>query len=236
MPYAMSKTTVVPAIMPQSEDELVQLLNLFGNAASAIQIDVMDGKFVPSVSWPYKHAAQFAELESMAEEQSLSKHGAGDIEVHLMVSAPGEVGELFARAGASRVIGHIESFVDAEHARVTASSWRAAGAREVGVSLLLATPIERILPLIERSDVDVVQVMSIAPIGAQGHAFEARALNRIRELRAKSPNIRIAVDGGVNLDNASSIIAAGADQLAVGSAILASDDPLQMMQELQQVG
>ena len=182
--------------------------------ASILQLDIMDGVFAAGISWPL-----------MPDDfEGLALPHAEEIfwEVHLMAKEPLELGLNFIRAKARRIIGHVEALGDENAARDICDSWHGAGA-EVGLSLLLETPISAIENLVH--DVDEVQVMSIAAIGAQGRPFDVRAVARVRELRNRFPHIRIAVDGGVNAVHARELVEAGADRLCVGAAIMRAPDP-----------
>jgi ribulose-phosphate 3-epimerase len=103
------------------------------------------------------------------------------------------------------------------------AEWKAAGAKEVGVSLLLDTPLSTIE---EYADMlDVVQLMSIAKVGAQGQPFDESIFSRIEELHAMYPDMMVAVDGGVAESNVEALTRAGANRLCVGSAISKAESP-----------
>jgi ribulose-phosphate 3-epimerase len=227
---------IIPATMPRNLEELHVTAQEVAVFAQLAQIDVMDGDFVPSVSWPYLNRDQWRELEEIVETKGvLPSSDVLSYEAHLMVSDPLRIGELFARAGVRRIIGHIESLGTPDGARATFAAWRAAGAAEVGVSLLLSTPLSAIDVFIRDGSVDVVQVMSIAEIGHQGHAFDDCALTRVAELSAQYPDLIISVDGGVNEHTAAALREAGASRLAVGSAILCHVDPRAAFERMQDV-
>ena len=216
---ARERVEILPALMPDSFEHLGALAATVSAFAPSAQIDIMDGEFVPSVSWPYSEHAQLAEVGRVR----LPRWEHIAYEVHLMVADPRDAGTLFARAGARRILGHIETLGHVNDALETFRQWRDAGAHEVGASLLLDTPVSELHGLMDA--IEVVQVMSIARVGYQGNPFDERAIDRIRALRAQYPHIDIAVDGGVSEENAAALVRAGANRLSVGSAIMRAKDP-----------
>jgi len=217
---------VMPGIMPKSFSDLENLSQSVSSFAQWVQLDVMDGLFVPEKSWPYIGGTPAGEVRKNPLPESVS------FEIHLMVKNPKEVGIAFAESGARRIIPHIEVFDEPEDAIEALSEYTDAGAEEVGISLLLDTPIASIEPLLFEGSVDIVQVMGIAEIGFQGHKFEDRTLERISRLRGDHPDLIISVDGGVSKENAGALIEAGANRLVSGSAVLKSDDPALSAKEI----
>lgn len=216
----------MPALMAGDWKTLLAKIDAVRDVARVVQVDVMDGVFVSPRSFPYTEISL-----------NVSAFPYGDIlfyEVHLMVQDPQDIGSTFIRAGAKRIIGHIESFDSVDAARRCLRHWRAEGV-QAGISLLINTPLAAITPLIESGDVDVVQVMSIAEIGYQGHPFDERAIERVRALRKQYPELTISVDGGVSKENARTLVDAGADILCVGSAILKSKNPHKAYAELERI-
>lgn len=213
---------IIPAVMPRDLDELKQFAERFGEFTDYIQLDVMDGSFAPNPHWPFADAAQRAELEQLAaRERQLPQEVS--FEVHLMVNDPAPVGELFARAGARRIIAHIESFQDVRDIPDVLARWKVAGAQETGIAIKLDTPISALAEV--SGACDVIQVMSIQEIGYQGKSFDERALARIEELHALYPTMMVAVDGGVTEATVELLVRAGANRLVVGGALTESMKP-----------
>ncbi len=217
-PHILPTNTCPPDIA-----ELEKRTALVADFAPEIQLDAADGVFAPVTSWPY-FDEQWSELEGMAADgKKLPLSERVSYEAHLMVQDPAALGELFARVGCIRILPHIETLKGREHAEKIFASWKAAGAREVGVSLLIDTALTEIEPYADL--IDVVQLMSIAKIGAQGQPFDERILSRIEELHAMYPEMMVAVDGGVAESNVETLTRAGANRLCVGSAISKAENP-----------
>jgi ribulose-phosphate 3-epimerase len=210
----MDKIEIIPAIMPESFEDLNKKYSRVKDFVNTVQIDVMDGEFVPSKDWPYVGG----ELEQIDF----------DFGVDLMVSNPKDVIESWVKAGAKRVVIHIESTENIEEVFLKIPS-----DIEVGIALNTTTPNEQIYPLIEK--IDFVQFMGIEKIGYQGQAFDERVLEKIKDLREKYSRVIINVDGAVSLETAPRLIEAGANRLAVGSVIFGSDDVEEIIKQLSNV-
>lgn len=228
----MNDIEIIPTnTCPPDVAELARRSKSLSAFSKWVQLDVSDGAFTPVRSWPYNDA-QWSELESMAAG-ALPYAGILNYETHLMVEDPARVGELLARAGCSRVIAHIEVFANPDAALAAFAQWKAAGAREVGLALLIDTPLSALEGSI--AECDVVQVMSIAKLGSQGAAYDPRAITRIAELHTKYPRLTIAVDGGIGESNIADLARAGARRFGVGSAISKSPDPAAAYRRLQEL-
>ena len=200
---------VLPTIVPETFADLSGKVNTLRSFASNIHIDAVDGVFAPNTTW--------LPGEKLPDAQDIF------YEAHLMVSDPHTIGINFARAGARRIIGHVEAFVNADAVSAAFDAWRTAGATEVGLALLIDTPLTLIEPYI--THVDVVHLMTIPTIGSQGMMFDERSFARIEELHRIHPSLTISVDGGIMHDLIPKLITAGATRLSIGSAIQNADDP-----------
>ncbi len=222
---------VIPAIMPESYDDLREKARKVKEHVSLVQIDIMDGVFVPSTSWPYTSGGvesdpEFSALRS--QEDGLPYWDTLNYEIDLMIQAPERhLGE-WLPLGASRLIFHIESILDPDHffrGELFESGARKVGEEtmiEVGLAINPDTELEEIVGHVPQAD--FVQVMGIAKIGYQGQPFDDRALTHIRSLRERFPNLIISVDGAVNRDTARAFKEAGASRLVSGSAIYSAPD------------
>ena len=217
---------VIPTYVPRSREDLAAGAAKIRTFATGIHVDVDDGIFAPHLTWPYVSPGGF-------EPFDLSVLAALDVEVHLMVERPRDIGIAFVHAGAMRLIGHMEGFNDPSEARGTLEAWRKAGAPEVGLGFLLDSPLAVLEPLI--GVCDVVHLMSIATIGTQGIPYDLRILPRIGELHARYPELMISVDGGVSETNIAELVLAGATRFGVGSAISKSADPKAAYENLKTI-
>lgn len=177
--------------------------------ADWIHADVMDGHFVPNITFGPMVVAALRRITDLP------------IDVHLMIEAPERYISDFAAAGASHISVQVET---CPHLHRTVHQIRENGARP-GVVLNPATPLAAISWIL--SDVDYVLVMSVNP-GFGGQAFIPSSLDKIRALRelisAQGLQVQIEVDGGVNMETIGSVAGAGADVFVAGSAIFGSPD------------
>ena len=202
----MRSVRIAPSILTADFGRLAEQVRA-GDAGGADvwHLDVMDGHFVPPLSF--------------GKEVIAAVRAATDrpIEVHLMVARPGEQFADMAHAGAQRLILHFEAVAsDVEAARAHIAQARALGC-EVGVAINPETPAEALLPLLDA--IDEVVVMLIRP-GWGGQEANLELLAKVRALRAAGgPRLAIEVDGGVKPHNARACAEAGASILVAGSAV-----------------
>lgn len=222
---------IIPAIMPDTYADLFAKAERVEGVVPLAQIDVMDGAFVKSKSWPYteggtKREPHFVAL--MAQDEGMPFWEQLDYEIDLMIGSPEKHMDEWIPLGASRLIFHIESIQD--HDLFWGHDLWKEGARDIGgekviqagLALNPDTSLDAILPYMDR--IDFVQCMGIAKIGYQGQPFDERVLTQINTLRVKFPNLPISVDGGVNMDTARELKNAGATRLVSGSAIFGAED------------
>lgn len=204
--------------MPQSFSDLESKLDLVARATPLVQIDIMDGKFVKTKSWPY-YASDRASLEKLlTESDGLPHWDKLDFEIDLMVSKPeGVIGD-WITIGAKRLVIHVESTKNLKEIIQTLKERSV----DIGLALNPSTPTDKILPYLE--DIQFVQFMGIDTIGIQGEPFDESVFDKMREFHNAHPEIVISVDGGVDFDNAKDLVEAGAKRLVSGSAIFESGD------------
>jgi len=212
---------IIPAIMPKSLEDIVAEAHRVETLVRMVQVDVMDGIFVPSADWPYT-ADSDAVFDAMASGGiSLAKDGGGvSFEIDLMVENPALHAGDWLAAGAKRIIFHIESLDDPS----SLFEELPRDGFEIGLALNPDTSNDAVASYIQH--IDFVQCMGITNIGYQGQAFDERVLGKLRVFRETFPSIVLSVDGGVSLDIAPKLIEAGANRLVSGSAIWQSDDIL----------
>lgn len=221
--HSPRKTEIIPAILPVDFTDLTEKIDLMLGFTKTIQVDICDGQFTPSPSWPYrKHDDNFEKLRE--QEDGLPGWEKLDYEFDLMVNRPEEVVEQWVEVGATRIILHAESRGDLRGALE-----KLVGKAEAGLALNMDTPVDTIEQY--KDLICCVQLMAIDRIGYQGQKFNEKVLEKIAAVREKYPELKISIDGGVSMENASRLITAGADRLIVGSAIFESDNPIDAVQK-----
>lgn len=192
---------------------------LSAQGADWVHFDVMDGNFVPNITFGPDMCKAIRPLTDLP------------IDVHLMVEHPSDWIEPFRKAGADILTIHVES--SERHLHRVLQSIHAAGMR-AGVVLNPATPIDACIHLLP--ECDLVLLMSVNP-GFGGQSFIPETLRKIRSLRseicARGLETLIEIDGGVNPETAKSCIEAGADVLVAGSAVFKAPDPAEMIRILR---
>lgn len=203
---------VVPAILTANPDELRESLKMLKGHTNWVQIDIMDGKFVPSTSinlFELGEASQFFNLE-----------------IHLMVQAPAKYLEDCKSIGAKRVIFHLEAAQKPEAVIQKMEEYKF----QKVMAINPPTHVSRLAPYIQK--LDAVLVMSVNP-GFQAQEFMPSVLVKISEIRKLKADILIGLDGGINSENIKRVFDAGADYVGVGSAITKSEDPVGVLKELE---
>lgn len=196
---------LAPSILSADFWELGKQIEEIGNAgAQYIHVDVMDGIFVPSISY------------GMPIVSCVRPHTDKFLDVHMMVTKPERYVEEFVKCGADSVTIHVEACDCIED---TLKKIRNAGAK-AAIALNPPTPVKEILPYIDM--VDMVLVMTVNP-GFGGQAYISECTDKIREIRAiineRKLDVKLEIDGGVNIDNLEMNLEAGADVIVAGSAV-----------------
>lgn len=215
----MHGLNIAPSVLSADFADMGGGLRLIEEAgADWVHLDVMDGRFVPNLTFGPKMAADLRPLSKLP------------FDVHLMTLEPERLVPAFIEAGADWITFHVEATV---HAQRHLETIRREGARP-GISIVPSTPlsaVEELLPF-----VDLVLVMTVNP-GFGGQALIPSCVDkvrRLRELRAdRGLGFRISVDGGVNRETAPALLAAGAEVLVMGSAFFGSPSPAAEVQALR---
>lgn len=222
---------IIPAVMPDDFEELQSSVGRVHSAVEWVQVDVMDGRFTNSVSWPY--APGSTHFDAMVQdEEGLPFWETVNYELDLMVADPEVEAERWIETGVARMVLHETSFKNTEQAVALMQMLRSRGV-EVVLALLPTASVDAILPYVEH--VDGIQCMGILEVGFQGEPFDERVYDLVRGVRETYPDVSISVDGGVNTDTAPLLVEAGATRLISGSFIFTSEDAKASIAELKKI-
>ena len=209
--YRYMKRIVAPSILSADFGNLERdTLMLNRSEAEWVHVDVMDGQFVPNISFGFPVL------------KAVTKVSTKVIDTHLMIVEPIRYVEQFAKAGSHYVTFHLEAASDVKQC---IDAIHNAGAK-AGISIKPATPVSALEPYID--SVDMVLIMSVEP-GFGGQSFIPTSLDKARELRAMiaahNTECIIEMDGGISADNAAEVFAAGVDAIVAGSAVFCAEEP-----------
>ncbi len=204
--------SIVPSIIAGTQEEIDQRINKVKSHVKSFQLDVMDGKFVPTRSLDFKF--------------TLPKNDC-TVEAHLMVQNP--LSWLSKRWDiVDTIIVHVEALDDPEIIQLIKLIKNKG--KKAGIAINPTTPIEKIKPYLDK--ISQVLVMTVNP-GYYGAEFLPKTLDKVRELRKRVPDMDIEVDGGMNPENIKDAADAGANLFVVGSFIQASKDAAKSVQKLK---
>ena len=215
------KPKIAPSILAADFANLqrdVEMLN--DSDADYIHVDIMDGLFVPNISF------------GIPVTEAIHRHARKPLDVHLMIMDPDNYLEAFKNAGASIISVHYEA---CKHLNRSLQAIRQLGIR-AGVAINPHTPVELLSDSLEM--LDLVCMMSVNP-GFGGQKFIENTYSKVSRLKemidTKGSETLIEIDGGVNLDNAPKLMEAGADVLVAGSFVFNSSNPKETISELKNI-
>jgi ribulose-phosphate 3-epimerase len=210
---------IAPSILSADFSRLrEEVLAVERGGATILHVDVMDGHFVPNIT------VGLPVVKSLAAATHLP------IDAHLMISEPGRYAEQFVKAGAKMVSVHVETDPNLHR---TLMSIKSAGA-QAGVVLNPATPVAAVEEALRF--VDYVLVMSVNP-GFGGQKFISESVDKVKHLRRlideRQLKVRIEIDGGIDLTNIETVVAAGVEIIVAGSAVFGTGNPETAVQQLR---
>ncbi len=217
----MSTTLIAPSILAADFANLQRDIEMINNSeADWFHIDIMDGVFVPNISF------------GMPVLQAISKHATKTIDVHLMIVDPDRYIKEFANLGANILTVHYEACT---HLHRTLQAIKAEGMK-AGVAINPHTNVKLLKDIIQ--DIDLVCVMSVNP-GYGGQSFIENTYEKVRQLKKmiekKGAGTLIEIDGGVTDKNAAKLVNAGADVLVAGSYVFKAEDQPETIKGLKKI-
>jgi ribulose-phosphate 3-epimerase len=210
---------IAPSILAADFSNLQRDIEMINNSeADWFHIDIMDGVFVPNISF------------GMPVLKAITKHAKKTIDVHLMIVNPDQYVQTFADLGANILTVHYEA---CPHLHRTIQAIKGAGMK-AGVALNPHTPIAVLEDVIK--DLDLVCIMSVNP-GFGGQSFIENTYKKVSQLKHlidfTEADCQIEIDGGVTDKNANALIEAGANVLVAGSYVFSADDPMQTIEDFK---
>ncbi len=216
----MSKKIIAPSLLASDFANLQRDIEMVNQSeADWFHLDIMDGVFVPNISF------------GMPVVKAIAKHAKKTLDMHLMIVDPNRYIKTFAELGVNNLTVHHEA---CPHLHRTLQAIKAEGMK-AGVALNPHTSIDLLEDIIQ--DVDIVNLMSVNP-GFGGQSFIEHTYKKIEDLKnlieQKNSNALIEIDGGVNATNAKKLVDTGVDVLVAGNFVFSSENPTQTIKNLKE--
>lgn len=217
----MKNIKIAPSVLAADFANLQRDIEMINESqADWFHIDIMDGVFVPNISF------------GMPVLAAINKHAKKTLDVHLMIVDPDRYIKTFKELGADILTVHYEACT---HLHRTIQAIKAEG-MQAGVALNPHTPVAVLEDIIQ--DLDLVLIMSVNP-GFGGQSFIENTYEKVRKLKAmidaKGANVIIEIDGGVNSKNAKALVDAGANALVAGNFVFSAADPMATIADLKEI-
>lgn len=219
--YSMKNTLIAPSVLAADFANLQRDIEMINNSqADWFHIDIMDGVFVPNISF------------GMPVLEAINKHAKKTIDVHLMIVDPDRYIKTFKNLGTDILTVHYEACT---HLHRTLQAIKGEGMK-AGVALNPHTSIDLLEDVI--NDIDLVCIMSVNP-GFGGQSFIENTYDKVKKLKAlitqKNASTIIEIDGGVTNKNAKQLVEAGADVLVAGSFVFKAENPTETIADLKRI-
>ena len=213
---------IAPSILSADFGRIYEVVDMINESeADWFHIDVMDGMFVPNISFGFPVM------------EAVKRRATKPMDVHLMIEKPERYIERFREAGAHVITVHYEACI---HLHRVIQQIKETGAL-AGVAINPHTTVTNLADIL--GDIDLILVMSVNP-GYGGQKFIYQAIPKVMQLKQmlmeRNLSPLIEIDGGIGLHNAERVLQAGADVLVAGNAVLSADDPIQMISNLKSIG
>lgn len=219
---------IIPAVLPKDFFDLQNHLERVHNVVKYIQIDICNGTYTPSKTWPFTHTPDIYFEKMVSQEEGMPFWEDIDFELDLMIQNPEEYYKDFFQLGPAKIIFHFETLTNPLEfiKKVKEENFI-----EIGIAFSNNTRAIDYKNIIEVSD--FVQCMGIEKIGFQGQRFDSRVLAQVQEIRKEFPEKIIAVDGSVNQETISELSDAGVNHFVTGSAFFETENLISTLEDFE---